>query len=88
MNTIATALAPRGTRAGFRTCGACGARIADEAWTSLALSRRIEGPELRAIISGWPDSHCIEVRSCSRCGGLVASRRSGGAFVTSQLREA
>jgi hypothetical protein len=78
MTASANPLAPRGTRAGFRICGACGARIADDAWTSLVLSRRIEAPELRAIISGWPDDYCIEVRSCDGCGGLVASKCLGG----------
>jgi hypothetical protein len=78
MTASASPLAPRGTSAGVRTCGACGARIADEAWTSLALSKRIEASEVRALVSDWPDEYCIEVRSCDHCGGLVASKRHRG----------
>jgi hypothetical protein len=87
MTASASPLPPRGTRAGFRTCSACGARIADDAWTSLALSRRIEAPELRALTSSWPDDYCIEVRSCDRCGGLVASKRLRGPLVALRLLE-
>jgi hypothetical protein len=75
MTANATSMAFHGTRTPFRTCGACGARLAEDAWASLVLSRRIEMPELSAIMSGWPDGYCIEVRHCGSCGRLVASKR-------------
>jgi hypothetical protein len=81
MTAIASPLAPSGTRTGVRTCGGCGAKISDGAWTSLVLSKRIEAPELRALVSTWPDDYCIEVRSCDHCGGLVASKRRRGSSV-------
>jgi hypothetical protein len=87
MTANVTSMASHGTRTGFRTCGACGASFADDAWTSLALSRRIEAPELRAIMSGWPDGYCIEVRNCGRCGRPVASTRPRMASVASQHLE-
>ncbi|MCL2450049.1 MAG: hypothetical protein FWD17_13965 [Polyangiaceae bacterium] len=75
MTANANFLVPRDARAGFRTCGDCGARIPNDAWTSLVLSKRIEAAELSAIVSGWHDHDCIEVRSCRRCGGLVAAKQ-------------
>jgi hypothetical protein len=75
MTANASSLVPRAALAGFRTCRACGARIPNDAWTSLALSKRIEAAELSAIVSGWHDRYCVEVRSCGRCGGLVASKQ-------------
>jgi hypothetical protein len=88
MKANATSMASYGTRTGFRTCGACCARLADEAWTSLLLARRIEAPELRAILCAWPDGYCIEVRHCGRCGHLVAAKRPRIALVASRSPEA
>jgi hypothetical protein len=88
MTANAISMASHDTRTGFRICGACGARLADDAWTSLVLSRRIEAPELRTMMSGWPDGYCIEVRHCGRCGRLVASKRPRMTLVVSQRLEA
>jgi hypothetical protein len=57
------------------TCGACGACYTDEAWTKLALSRRIEPREIGETVRHWPDDRCVEVRSCGRCARLMAVLR-------------
>jgi hypothetical protein len=70
---------PRTVRAviaasGLVTCAACGARFDREAWAALALAERIEPREVGRLLLNWPERLCIEVRSCSRCGGPIAAK--------------
>jgi hypothetical protein len=57
------------------TCSSCGARYEGEAWAKLALSRRIERPELCLLARDWPADTCVEVRSCSVCARLIPAKR-------------
>jgi hypothetical protein len=59
------------------TCGGCGAKYVDEAWSALVLSQRIEPLEVQSRLLEWPDDLCIEVRACVSCGALMARKRGG-----------
>jgi hypothetical protein len=44
----------------------------------MVLSQRIGADEVRRVMLGWPDEHCIEIRQC-HCGQPIAARRTTGA---------
>ena len=56
-------------------CASCGTTYGEAAWQSLPLSARIEGAEVRRVVSPWPDGLLIEVRRCSACGRTIAAKR-------------
>ena len=60
-------------------CSACSARYDDLGWLALSLFERIESSEVRRILRDWPDTVCIEIRCCDRCGHTIAGKRSTGA---------
>jgi len=49
----------------------------EAAWQLLPLSARLEGAEVRRVLSPWPDGLLIEVRQCSACGRTIAAKRHG-----------
>jgi hypothetical protein len=51
-------------------------RYMDNAWATLALTQRIEPPEIHRLVRDWPEDTCIEVRSCASCAGPIAATRS------------
>ncbi len=59
------------------TCGGCGVTYSEAAWQLLPLSARLEGAEVRRVLSPWPDGLLIEVRQCSACGRTIAAKRHG-----------
>ncbi len=58
------------------TCGACCKTYDEAAWRALAVSERIEPPEVRRVLSHWPDDLLIEVRRCKGCGRTIAAKRN------------
>jgi hypothetical protein len=77
--------APAGTDAQRRlaassrfVCNACGALYSDEDWRALAMSERIQAPEIDRLVRDWPENLCVEVRGCRRCGRSIAAKREVG----------
>ena len=58
------------------TCAGCGADYPGASWASLALTQRIEAPEIGLLLSAWPEGFCIEVRACRRCSRPIAMKRA------------
>ena len=56
-------------------CSACRAEYPEATWRKLSLDRRIEPPEIRLLVSEWPENVHIEVRSCLGCGHTIAAKR-------------
>lgn len=73
MNSSASAVLS--TRSPKVTCGGCGSKYGDEAWSGLRLSQRIEAVEVRRHVLEWPDDLAVEVRVCSKCAALIARKQ-------------
>ncbi len=57
------------------TCGGCSKTYGEAAWRALPVSERIGAPEVRRVLSKWPDGLVVEVRRCG-CGRTIAAKRS------------
>jgi hypothetical protein len=57
-----------------KRCATCSSTFDEHAWQSLAISHRIEAPEIARLMTSWPVGHCIEVRFCPACGRTIAAR--------------
>ena len=58
-------------------CGSCGTSHGEPAWRLLPLVGYLEAPEVRALVSYWPEGMRIELRRC-RCGRTMAIKRPTG----------
>jgi hypothetical protein len=61
-------------RARTFACSACGASYAAAAWGALPLRERIDPSDVRRLVRDWPESTCIEIRSCTQCGHTIAAK--------------
>jgi hypothetical protein len=73
MNSSSSAVLSR--RTPKVTCGGCGAKYGDDAWSGLTLSQRIEAVEVRRHVLDWPDGLAVEVRVCTKCAALIARKQ-------------
>ena len=57
-------------------CGHCGADYDEAVWHSMELLRHVTTDEVRTLVTVWPGGASIEVRSCRRCHGAIARKKS------------
>jgi hypothetical protein len=57
------------------TCSSCAQTYTEAAWRLLDVSERIDAPEVRRLVSNWPEGLIIEVRRCRGCGRTIAAKR-------------
>jgi hypothetical protein len=57
-----------------RRCGRCRQEYGDEAWQRLEVMRHILAPQVRDLVTAWPDDVAIEIRRCGACGAPIARK--------------
>lgn len=58
-----------------KVCGGCSASYDGIAWERLESCGAIKSDEVKALVTGWPDSAVIDLRRCARCNMILARRR-------------
>ena len=58
-----------------KVCGACFASYDALTWERLESCGAIAGDEVKAVITGWPETAVIDLRRCARCKATMARRR-------------
>ena len=59
-----------------KVCGSCSASYKARDWDRLESCGAITSDEVKAIVTGWPDSTVIDLRRCGRCNMVLARRRT------------
>jgi hypothetical protein len=44
-------------------------------WAGLPVTERVAPSQVRCIVRDWPETMCIEVRRCRRCGRAIAAKQ-------------
>jgi hypothetical protein len=56
-------------------CMGCGMEYGETEWAGLQVTERIAPSQVRCIVRDWPETMCIEVRRCRRCGRAIAAKQ-------------
>jgi hypothetical protein len=64
-----------GSSAPRKICGGCGASYDARSWEALESCGAIAGDDVKAVVTGWPDTAVVDLRRCGRCQMVLARRR-------------
>jgi hypothetical protein len=56
-----------------KRCSRCGRVYGPDAWSGLRMVERVPSDRVRELVTAWPESAAVEVRTCG-CGSVIARK--------------